>query len=47
MENIMKKQNTENTNKKAVPRTVIAEKLRRTIELIDRDGNVIKREVQE
>lgn len=47
MQNILEKNKPEENKQSKQPRTVIAPKLRRTIETIDRDGNVISKEIIE
>ena len=48
MKNILdNKQTEEKQNNKGTPRTVIADKLIKIRELIDRNCNVIKREVEQ
>jgi len=46
MQNILEK-NKPTENKQEQPRTVIATKMIKIRELLDRNGNVIKREIQE
>lgn len=47
MKNILDNKQTEEKKNNGQPRTVMADKLIKIRELIDRNGNVIKREVQE